>query len=314
MGILTRKQHDLIKQVRHEQAKGMSLRWFFNKVSPGLDDRVEIYKLDEKNVPKSPRCADSQNKLEGERYFSEAHLLFNRVLPKERDRKDERRRWIFDAGKGDVFFHVAVNVGGNVVGASIATYAKKVNLALFNLIAVDPEYRNQGVAKMLVKHRIWSADEASKKAKKGGIDYVGTEIARPDGKDADNIMRNKIRLEYHQKVSQVKAVLSPENEVLGSTHYMFTIRQIGQEELRTISARKYAKLIYWHYVDYTEWEKLGMTFSGGMDYLARVLNKIAWKGGITGKMIEKEKTRVLERVPKNLELEMVELSKLAIRG
>jgi len=309
---LTSAREALMRKIRTQQKKGMSLRWLMNNVSPGLEEKYEIYKLDEKNVPRSPKDAAREHKLEGESYFLQAHELLNKVLPEERMTEKQHRDWLFSSDRGDTFFHVAVDLSGTVAGASVTTYVRKVNLALFNLIAVDPQFRQQGVARKLVKHRIWSADEASKNAGKGGIDYMATEIARLDGREKDNLMQHKIRPKYHENISQVKAVVSPEPEcaILGPTNYMFAIRQIRNEEAKTMPARVFARLIYWYYVDYTKWNKLQLNFTQGTDYLAKILNKIAMHGGITGKIIRDEKLKVLNRIPKNLNLELRELSKL----
>ncbi len=302
----------LVEEVRKAVEGGISMRYLTGLVNTNLEEKYRIFELNERNVPRHPSHAKKKSMLEAERYFTQSHQLLNDILPDAYKNKWDRRRILFDARRGDVFYHVAVSLDGQVVGASIMSYFKKVNLAFFNLIAVAPECRGEGIATKLVRNRIWSADEASKKAGKGGIEYVMTEVARPAVENPPGI-EEIARLEYHKIVTQVKGVRSPDGEMLGPEDYVLAVRKVEYEDMDSMPARKYGKLLYWYYIDYLKWIRPELGSDERLEELATVLNKIAWTDGITPQILSNEKTKVLQRITPLLELELVGLDRLAAR-
>ncbi|MCX8175094.1 MAG: GNAT family N-acetyltransferase [Candidatus Micrarchaeota archaeon] len=307
------KQRDVSELVRKRvEAQHLNIRQLIEKVSPGLFPQYTVLELSRKNVPKRPSMARKESKIEGERLFSEAVELLAKVLPDQGDRKDTLRRWIHRQSKNVLFFHVAIDKSGSVVGAALTDFIPDMNVAFFLRIAVDKHHRGRGIARLLVKERIWRANQESEKRGKGGIDYAITEIARPAiyGKPEEehNFMRNIVRLSYHQQVSKFRAIAAPDGSAIGSKWYIFAINTIRAPDQKFISAREAGRLLHWYYARYNNYSKT----PEGREMLRGIFNKLTWRAELSWKDIVLSRKTVLEAIPEHLMLELKPLSEIAM--
>jgi len=305
-----KKVEDLVKN--KVDGNHITSRGLIEKVSPNLFPPYTILELSKTNIPKRPSIAKKESKIEGERLFCEAAELLAKVLPDQGDRKDTLRKWVHRESKNVLFFHVAIDKQGAVVGTSLTDYIPEMNIAFFLRVAVDKEHRGQGIAKLLVKERIWSANQEAEKRGRKGIRYVVTEIARPaiygNPEESHNFMRNVIRLKYHKEASKLRAIAAPNGEIIGSKWYIFTINTIKDPDSKLIPAREAARILHWYYLNYNGYGKTPY----GREEIVRIFNQIAWRPELSWRDFTQNKSRVIKSVPEHLMLELKPLTEAAM--
>lgn len=245
-------------------------------------------------------------------FFSESCALLARVLSDQGDKKRELRQWLHrDNNENKLIYQVAIDRGGNVVGVAITEYVSKMNVAFFYRIAVNEKHRGQGIARLLVKERIYAANLISEKNGKHGIAYAITEIQRPkitkESKE-ERYMRNIVRLSYHEKVSQFKAIVSPDNWAVGSSKYIFVLNNIKNPNSKFIAAREAMRLLYWYYIDYSGYGES----EGGRKAFLEIANRIAWRPKIKWEDVARLKKKIIQFAPKHLMLELLPLTEAAM--
>ena len=292
---------------------GTTSRKLIETVSPNLLPKYTVLELNSKNVPLLPSHARKDRKIEGEKLFGQVHSLLKKVLPDQGDTKRELRKWLHEESTKSTFFHVAIDPEGKAVGTAITEYVPEMNLAFFLRIAVHPDHRRQGIARLLVKERTYRANQLSIEDGKKGLRYSLTLVLRPkivEGQDADKaIMRNLIRLCYHEKVSNFRAIITPSGEIVGGKKYIFVIGNMRDPDAKFIEARETARLLHWNYINrhgYNESELGRQTF-------VEIINQVAWRPTITWEDVAKGRKKLVEAIPKHLQLELKPLTEVAMR-
>ncbi len=270
-----------------------------SRLEPGLD--FTFIRLDRNNVCSNKKNVQKEGKAEGERLFQGLiRLLKDNFPPSEIENEAQYRRYFFDRYGGDWFVEVAADNSGRVIGASLYSYSKDANLAMYNIVAVEKESRTRGVASALVSQMIGRSNQRAVETNGRGIDYIVGEIEQPDPSlSADEAhLRNHVRPLFHDNTSLIRAIRLQDGSPLiyllpimasdseraaaqasGEPYepepLMFCLRPISGKEADGISSKEAARLLIWFYKDYLEAECSDVRPDEVNSLLSRSLSKLA---------------------------------------
>lgn len=301
----------------------------------------KIIRLTSDIVSRNKRRLDSDSKKGGERLFAGLMALLNRNFPpNEIENAAQFRRYFYDKYSANWFVEAAVEPRGNVVGASLFSYCPAVDLVMYNIVAVDSDFRRMGIAAGLVNSMIEQGMSASISAKSRGLEYVMGEIERPDASlplhPEDLKLRNRIRPQFHDQISKLRAIQTESGEPLEyllpimatdeeraqaakdgkpliPEPLLFCLRPLESPESAGISARKTAKLLAWFYKDYLEAECSDVKKDEVNDLLSIAISTIAdgLNRGQIRDLIETGKRglgKMAELIPENLILQFTTIA------
>ncbi|HQT44829.1 MAG TPA: GNAT family N-acetyltransferase, partial [Candidatus Micrarchaeota archaeon] len=120
-------------------------------IDSGLFPKYLTVQLSSKDIPRRPSKLLGRKSTDAERLFSGACKVITTVLPDQGDTKETLRTWVHTPRTAFMFFNVAIDRAGTVAGASLTDYIPEMNVAYFLRVAVDQDFRRQGIAKLLVK-------------------------------------------------------------------------------------------------------------------------------------------------------------------
>lgn len=302
----------------------------------GMD--FSFIRLDITNVSSNKRNVKKEGKTEGEKLFQGLMVLLkDNFPPNEIESEPQYRRYFSDPCAADWFVDVAVDNSGKVIGASLYSYSRQMNLAMLNIVAVDKDSRQQGVASALMARTIERSNRVSLETCGRGIDYIMAEIESldPSITGAEGRMINHVRPAFHDNTTLIRAIrlqdgsaftyLLPimasdqeraEAEKAGEPFeaepLMFCLRPISKDEKDGISSREVAKLLIWFYKDYLEAECSDMRREEVNELLSITLSKLS--GGIAPERFmaflekgPKQRSGAIELVPE-VKLDFVKIA------
>lgn len=265
----------------------------------GLDFR--IVRLDRSNVCGNKKNVKKEGKEESEKLFQGMLQLLGDNFPaSEIENEAQYRRYFYDRYAASWFVEIAVDNAGKVIGASLYSYCREVNLVMYNIVAVDNEYRQRGIASALVSKMVESSNKRAIEVVGSPALYVMGEIEQPDSSftGEEGRIRNEVRPPFHDNVSKIRAIRLPDGTPLiyllpimatdqereevakagkpfKPEPLMFCLKPLTKPEGEGISSKEAAKLIIWFYKDYLEAECSDVKREEVNELLAGTLAKLA---------------------------------------